>query len=56
MFEKGLKSNKLDKVVAIADVKIKELSSCLLDDFEIAAIDSYEGMVECRLTLGVVEL
>ena len=56
MFEKGLKSNKLGEVVAIADVKIEELSSCLPDDFEIAAVDSHEGMVECRLTLGVVEL
>ena len=56
MFEKELKSNKLDEVVAIADVKIEELSSCLLDDFEIAAVDFHKGMVECRLILGVVEL
>ena len=47
MFKKGLKSNKLDEVVAIANIKIKELSSCLLDDFEIVAIDFYKGMVEC---------
>ena len=56
MFKKGLKSNKLDKVVVIIDVKIKELSSYLLDDFEIAAIDSHKEIVKYRLILEVVEL
>ena len=56
MLEKGLKSNKLGEVVVVANVKVKELRSYLLDDFEIVAIGSHNEIVEWRLTLGVVEL